>query len=103
MIKGVITAASFIVFGSVPLLIFLFKGRLVGSSWSPPSPLGVSTLASAVTMFILGAVAGPFTEQNVVKSGGLMVCHGLLAAYAAYFLGEAMEDYGAAAAGNQEL
>lgn len=90
--KGLVTAASFITFGSVPLLIFLLKERIsVAVQWYPQSPLGFSVLASAITMFLLGALAGTFTSQSIVKSGVTMALHGLLAAYAAYAIGNAME------------
>ncbi len=98
------TALSFVVFGSVPLLIFLLKGSIADSlGVHPQSPLAVSTMATAFTMFALGALSGTFTEQSVLKSGLLMAAHGLLAAYAAYAVGTAMEsiyvDHAVAAGG----
>lgn len=87
--KGIVTFASFIIFGSVPLMIFLVKARI---DWQPKSPLAVSTIASAITMFALGAVSGTFTEQNVLKSGLIMATQGLLAAYAAFAVGYVLES-----------
>jgi len=55
--KGLVTAASFILFGSVPLLIFLLKERVsLLLSWYPHSPFIFSIFASALTMFLLGAL-----------------------------------------------
>ena len=58
----------------------------------PQSPLTVSTLATALTMFALGALSGTFTEQSVLRAGMVMAAHGLLAAYAAFAIGNAMES-----------
>lgn len=92
MMKGLVTATSFVVFGSVPLLIFLFKAHIASRvGWRLESPLVVSTVASALTMFILGCVAGTFTEQNLLKSGFAMASHGLLAAYSAFAIGHGMD------------
>ena len=107
VMKGVVTALSFIAFGSVPLLFFVVT-RPGDQLWMPQSALGASTVASALTMFLLGALSGTFTEQSKARSGMVMVGQGLLAAYAAYFLGQAMEDYqivpgSAAAAAAAEL
>eukprot|EP00613_Pedinella_sp_CCMP2098_P004213 CAMPEP_0171640812 /NCGR_PEP_ID=MMETSP0990-20121206/30765_1 /TAXON_ID=483369 /ORGANISM="non described non described, Strain CCMP2098" /LENGTH=241 /DNA_ID=CAMNT_0012215279 /DNA_START=80 /DNA_END=805 /DNA_ORIENTATION=+ len=93
MMKGLVTAVSFVVFGSVPLLVFLLKAQISSVfGWHAHStPLVVSTLASAITMFTLGAIAGTFTEQNLLKSGFTMAAHGLLAAYTAFAIGHGME------------
>jgi len=93
MAKGVVTTLSFIIFGSVPLLIFVLKGHFTSFfGISLQHPLTISTLASALTMFLLGALSGTFTEQNVLKSGLIMAVNGLLAAYAAYAIGCVMES-----------
>lgn len=93
IMKGLVTAASFILFGSIPLLIFIFKdkvGTLLG--WYPTSPLAISSLAAAATMFLLGIVRGSLTRRNLIGSGLTMTAHGLLAAYAAYIIGQVMEN-----------
>jgi len=92
-LKGMVTAGSFILFGTVPLLIFLLKPRIAAGLY-PQSPLRVATLATALTMFLLGALSGTFTNKNVLKAGCIMAGHGLLAAYAAYAIGYFMEDTG---------
>lgn len=90
--KGLMTAVSFTLFGSIPLLIFVLKdhvSRLL--NWYPESPLVISTASSACTMFLLGILSGSLTERNVIKSGLAMTAHGLLAAYTAFVIGQVME------------
>mmetsp|Transcript_10410 Transcript_10410/g.12647 ORF Transcript_10410/g.12647 Transcript_10410/m.12647 type:complete len:239 (-) Transcript_10410:7-723(-) len=94
MLKGLTTAASFIVFGSIPLLIFILKDQVSSVfDYHPNSPLAISTVATACTMFLLGALSGSLTERNIIKSGITMTAHGLLAAYAAYVIGQVMEGF----------
>lgn len=87
--KGCATFFSFLFFGSVPLLIFLLGDKL--EILFHNSPLSISTVASALTMFTLGALSGMLTHQGLVRSGLFMTMHGLFAAFAAYVIGKGME------------
>lgn len=90
--KGFVTFMSFITFGSVPLLVFFVKDYLLVSSGMKYSPLAMSSASSAFTMFVLGAIKGRLTAQNMVVSGVCMAAHGLMAAYAAYAIGWGMDS-----------
>lgn len=59
--KGLVTFVSFLMFGSVPLAVFLVGDTV--QQVLARSPLLVSTAASAVTMFVLGALSGVLTQQ----------------------------------------
>lgn len=84
-LKGVVTFMSFMLFGTVPLLVFFIKEKIGASG----NPLLFSTAASALTMFSLGALKGRLTSQNMLIAGLFMMMHGMFAAYVAYFIGRA--------------
>eukprot|EP00501_MAST-03F_sp_TOSAG23-6_P000415 GSMAST32.ASY1.ANO1.427.1 assembled CDS len=79
--KGLITFASFICFGSIPLVSYLLLFNL--SSWR----FILATIATITTLFLLGMFKSKFTSQNMFTSGALMSLNGSLAASAAYGLG----------------
>ena len=94
VVKGIITFFSFLFFGVVPLLLFVLKGQFkVAFGYWPESPLTIVVIASGVTMFFLGAIAGKVTEQNALRSGAFLAAQGLLTAYSAYAVGEILENW----------
>ena len=53
---------------------------------------GISCIATAITMFMLGVVSGKFTKSNIWWSGTKMLINGGLAALAAYLIGWGLEE-----------
>ena len=107
VVKGLITFVSFLFFGVVPLLLFVLEGQFKRAfGFWPDSPLTIVVVASGITMFILGAIAGIVTEQNAFRSGAFLAAQGLLTAYSAYAIGESLENWqtmGAVFKGGGEL
>jgi VIT1/CCC1 family predicted Fe2+/Mn2+ transporter len=94
VLKGIITFVSFLIFGIVPLLPFILQSLIQDYiGFNPDSPLAVVCIASGMTMFVLGAIAGTVTEQNQLRSGMFLAAQGLLTAYAAYAVGKALESF----------
>lgn len=71
---------SFIVFGMVPLFVYLPQedGDVV---------FGIACAVTGVTLFILGAVRGYLTSQHWLKCGLWMLLNGALAAGISYLVG----------------
>ncbi|KAJ1452862.1 Ccc1 family, partial [Pelagophyceae sp. CCMP2097] len=90
--KGLVTGAAFIVFGAVPLGVFL--PRALGSA-ALADALGLtaarvfplSMVATSATLFGLGVCKGRVARQRPVWAGGEMLLNGLAAATAAYVIG----------------
>ena len=80
--KGVITFLSFMLFGSIPLVVYLVLYDNVGNY-----RFMVACLATLVTLFVLGVCKASFTNQNRCWSGAGMVLNGTMAASAAYAIG----------------
>ncbi|MBI3632421.1 MAG: VIT1/CCC1 transporter family protein [Candidatus Vogelbacteria bacterium] len=77
---GITTSLSFFLSGSLPLLPYLLGLR----TWSP---FLISVTATAVSLFVVGALRTFITGTNWIKSGLQMLTIGGLAAFAAYFVG----------------
>eukprot|EP01059_Diplonema_ambulator_P000096 TRINITY_DN1007_c0_g2_i1.p1 TRINITY_DN1007_c0_g2~~TRINITY_DN1007_c0_g2_i1.p1 ORF type:complete len:310 (+),score=113.35 TRINITY_DN1007_c0_g2_i1:52-930(+) len=78
--SGAVMFASFIIFGMVPLFVYLPQkdGTTV---------FAIACCATGVTLFILGAVRGYLTAQHWAKCGLFMLMNGSLAAGISYFVG----------------
>jgi len=87
--NGGVTFGSFIGFGCVPLFAYIITLSL-GMKTEPTVVFAVASSMAAITMFALGAVTSRFTTQKWWKAGFYMVANGLLAATAAYFVGEGL-------------
>jgi len=83
--NAIITFLSFIVFGFLPLVLFVI-GAFFGVT-IPNAFLWASVL-SGVSLFCLGAVKSKITGQNWIGSGAITLLVGGIAAIAAYFVGE---------------
>lgn len=81
---GLVTFASFIISGLVPLLPYLFdlKNRFIASS-----------LIVAVSLFFVGALRTFFTKKHWLREGSEMFFVGGLAAVVAYLAGFLLEKY----------
>jgi len=88
--KGAVTFLSFIMFGSVPLIVYcsLYNTLSQGNTFA------ISCVSVGMTMFGLGCLKAKILEcdtRETVKSGGMMVANGGLACSASYFLGWMLE------------
>jgi len=85
---GAVTMISFLVFGSLPLWVYVITWG-VGYNNSGGS-FGISAAACAMSLFSLGWLQGTITRQPRFKSAAFMTINGSLASAAAYFLGWAI-------------
>ncbi|MEW6752129.1 MAG: VIT1/CCC1 transporter family protein [Candidatus Latescibacterota bacterium] len=90
--NGAATLASFVVAGSVPLLVYLY-GIFVPVAQQVA--FGVSVVLSALALFALGAARVVVTRQSPAKSGLEMLLVGGLAAVVAYGVGALLKGLGA--------
>jgi VIT1/CCC1 family predicted Fe2+/Mn2+ transporter len=86
--KGLVTFGSFVVFGFVPLLVFVVQ-RFTGLNID--SLLWACVLTGA-TLFGLGVAKGRFSSVSWWRSGMEMLFLGGLAAVAAFYIGRALES-----------
>ena len=92
LISALATLASFVVAGSVPLIVYLV-GLFV--SLSPSVSFPVSLGLSALALFGLGAAKVLVTERSPFRSGLEMLLVGGLAAGVAYGVGALLKGIGA--------
>ncbi len=78
------TSISFIVAGSLPLAPYIF-------GIAPENQFLVSIIATAISLFVVGAMRTYVTGANWVMSGAQMLLVGGVAAGAAYFVGAAVK------------
>ena len=88
--QGLVTLGSFLLFGSVPLLSYVFFTMVdfkdTNTKLKEPEFI-VSIIFTVTTLFILGAVKAKLTQSNWVKSGLFVTGNGVLAAGASYLIG----------------
>jgi len=88
--KACVTFGSFILFGSVPLLVYV-SFFTVDFQTDIPVTFIIASVATAITLFILGAAKARFTKQNTLKSGLWMLLNGTFAASSAYLVGYVLD------------
>lgn len=88
---GVVTFIAFIVFGSVPLWMYVFF-KIADRGLSSSIMFALTCVATAITMFLLGILKARITKQANLESGALMLSNGSLAAAAAYLVGWMFEE-----------
>ncbi len=86
---GVMTFASFVVAGSVPLLPYFLE--FFGAPIPEESQFLLSVLAMACAQFAVGALRAYFTKEHWIVSGLEMLGIGAIAAVVAYALGSFIE------------
>ena len=86
--NGLVTFGSFVVFGFVPLLVFVVQ-RFV--EWDINSMFWACAL-TGLTLFGLGVSKSRFSSVKWWKSGAEMLFLGGLAAVAAFYIGKALES-----------
>lgn len=82
--NGLVTFASFIVFGSIPVLIYLLA-RFV--PFFSARAFVTDCAITGITLFVLGTLKIHFTRQHWYRAGAEMMLLGGFAAAAAYFVG----------------
>jgi len=87
--NGLATFASFIIFGMIPLVIFvvslIFNIQIKNAFfWA--------CFLSGISMFLLGVIKSKITKKNWLKSGLVTLFVGGIAATAAYFVGELLSN-----------
>lgn len=87
--NGLVTFGSFVVFGSVPMWVYLI-------TWASKyedhqGVFGIACAFTALTMFTLGATQAKITKQNILKTGFTTMMNGSIAAAAAYLIGWGLE------------
>ena len=83
--NAVVTFFSFLIFGMIPLLIFVIAAVFNSNI---PNQFFWASLLSGISMFTLGAVKSRVTKKSWVESGIQTLVVGGIAATAAYFVGE---------------
>jgi len=88
---GATTFVSFLVFGSVPLVVYVFcwvASLPEGARELPQAVVfGIACAFTFVTLFALGALQGAITRLNIFYSGAYMASIGSLATGAAFLVG----------------
>ena len=81
--NGLVTFASFVFFGFIPLLSYVLSSA---TGASDTVNFVVACILTGVTMFLLGAAKAKFTNQSMLRSALLMLLNGGMAAVAAYLV-----------------
>jgi DNA damage-binding protein 1 len=92
-VDGFITFLSFIIFGSVPMWVYV--GFYASGAGDNTVRFVVACIATALTMFLLGFCKARIVRAPMLsslKQGFLMMLNGSLAAAAAYLVGWALEQ-----------
>ena len=88
---GATTFASFMVFGSVPLIVYVFcwAASLPAGARALPQGVvfGIASAFTVVTLFALGALQGAITRLSVWRTGLYMATIGSCATGAAFLVG----------------
>lgn len=81
---GLVTLASFLLFGCVPLLSYVAFNDIEFDATSYDPKFVISIFMTIATLFGLGLLKGRLTESNMIKSGLFIAANGMFAAAAAY-------------------
>ena len=81
--NGFITFASFIIFGFIPLISYIFIPTL-HSKYN--YNLIIAIILTSFTLFAIGSIKGYYCKINIFKSGLLLMLNGGITAVAAYFI-----------------
>lgn len=83
---GLITFASFMLFGAVPLISYLIN-LIPGVDMGADAAFIGSCILTVLTLFLLGSIKGSFVGQTWWISGLSMACNGSLAAACGWVIG----------------
>lgn len=89
--QGVVTFFAFILFGLVPLLSYVLFGLLPWETYDSIDNVNlsfaISCIATAITLFLLGAVKANFSSEKWFLSGIKVTAMGAVACAASYAIG----------------
>ena len=88
--EGLITGMSFILFGLIPVLTYLFFHISSYSNYN--TIFGINCLITILTLFSLGFIQAKITKQSWIKGGLLLTIHGSLASAIAFLFGWGIEQ-----------
>ncbi|ETO33784.1 hypothetical protein RFI_03318 [Reticulomyxa filosa] len=85
--NGLVTMASFLCFGCIPLLTYVVTAPIhfTGKSYDPT--FLISCILTGWTLAVLGGIKGKITESSVWKSSLFVLFNGIAAAGASYLVG----------------
>jgi len=89
---GFVTFASFVLFGSVPLLGFCIVPTFMPHV-SDQVLFWVASGLTVFTLFLLGAVKSLFSQKSFIRSGMEMVSVGFFVAIVAFYIGKVAKDW----------
>ena len=87
--EGLITGISFIIFGLVPVLTYLFFHISNYDNYN--TIFGINCLITIIILFTLGTIQAKITKQDWKKGGLLLTIHGSLASSVAFLFGWGIE------------
>ncbi|KAL5265278.1 hypothetical protein ACHWQZ_G006124 [Mnemiopsis leidyi] len=95
--QGVVTFFAFCLFGLVPLLSYVLFGLLPWETYDTINRVNlsfaISCIATAITLFVLGAVKANFSGEKWAVSGLKVAVMGALACAASYLIGFLIARY----------
>jgi len=91
--KGLVTFFSFLLFGSVPVLIYIILRGVEYGDTNIDVTFLLAIGGTLLTIFVLGVAQGVVTNQNVWMSGLSMLLNGGLAATVSYLAGYLLEQF----------
>jgi len=84
MKSGAITFLSFLIFGSIPLWVYV----IIGTGEKSSNVLfALACVATAISIFALGALKGKVAQARWWKAGFTFLLNGAIANVLAYFIG----------------
>ena len=83
--SGLITFLSFILFGLIPLLTYLFYSKYYNNKKTNYIKTYISTM---IALFLLGSFQSKYTGEIWYKSGTYVVGYGILASFISYQIGK---------------
>lgn len=87
--EGLITAASFIIFGFIPVLTYLIFHLTSYGNYN--AIFAINCVITIISLFSLGTVQAKITKQSWIRGGLLLTLHGTLASMVAYLFGWGIE------------
>lgn len=87
--NGFVTFFSFILFGSVPMWVYVIYYGVGYDNLG--GQFGIACAITAITMFLLGFIKGRISKSSPYLNGFLMMLNGSIAAASAYLIGWGLE------------
>ena len=89
--NGFVTFIAFILFGSIPLIVFIITCTIDISLYH--QAFWISTIVAVITMYFLGFFQAIIAAQNPVRNGFIVMGNGILATSCAYGIGYIFENF----------